>query len=154
MYKKIVKYTDYNGVERKEELYFNLTKAELTDMELSKDGGMVAFIKKITSTMNGRELSKMFKDLILMSYGEKSDDGRRFIKSSAISEAFSQTEAYSQIYMELLTDYDAAQAFVNGIMPADIQAEAAKLRASGKLAELGIDDPAELTPLTQAPADQ
>lgn len=138
MYSKTVKYTDYNGQERTEVCRFNLTKAELVEMQLSKDGGMESFIQKISSNLDGKELSKLFKDLILMSYGEKSDDGKRFMKSAAISEAFSQTEAYSQIYMELLTDYDAAQAFVNGIMPADIQAEAAKLKASGNLPEATI----------------
>lgn len=133
MYAKTIKYTDYNDVERTETFYFNLTKAELVNMQLSKDGGMEAFINKITSTMDGKELSKLFKELILMSYGEKSDDGRRFIKNQEIADSFSQTEAFSQLYMELLTNYDAAQAFVNGIMPKDIQEQAKKLAAEGKL---------------------
>ena len=133
MYSKTIKYLDYNDVERTETFSFNLTKAELVNMQLSKDGGMEAYINKITTTMDGKELSKLFKDLILMSYGEKSDDGKRFIKSPELSEAFAQTEAFSQLYMELLTNYDAAQAFVNGIMPKDIRAKAAELQAEGKL---------------------
>ena len=63
-------------------------------------------------------LIDLFKDLILRSYGEKSADGRRFIKSKELSTAFSQTEAYSELFMELVTDAEKAAEFVNGITPA------------------------------------
>ena len=118
MLKKTIKYTDYNGVEREEDFYFNLSKAEIAEMELEIPGGMTAMLQRITAAKDTPSLVKIFKDLILRSYGEKSADGKRFIKSKEISEAFSQTEAYSQLFMELATDADAASKFVNGIVPA------------------------------------
>lgn len=117
MIKKTITYTDYNGVERTENFYFNLSKAEVMEMELSADGGMTAAIQKIIDAKDIPSIIRVFKDLVLKSYGVKSDDGRRFIKSKEISEAFAQTEAYSQIFMELATDTEAASAFINGIIP-------------------------------------
>lgn len=118
MLKKTITYTDYNGVERTEDFMFNLTKAEILEMQLTKDGGMDAAIKKIVDAKDAPEIMKVFKDLILRSYGIVSDDGRRFIKSKEISDSFAQTEAFSMLFMELATDTDAASAFVNGIVPA------------------------------------
>lgn len=120
MLKKTITYTDYNGVERKEDFYFNFTKAELTDMNLSVQGGLQAMIQKIVDTQNVPEIAKIFKEMIFKAYGEKSSDGRRFVKSKEISEAFSQTEAYSELYMELATDSKAAADFVNGVMPREL----------------------------------
>lgn len=117
MLKKTVTYTDYNGVERTEDFYFNLTKAEITEMELSTEGGLEAMIRKIVAEKNAPAIIKIFKELVLKAYGEKSPDGRRFIKNDEVRDAFSQTEAYSEIFMELATDADAAAAFVNGITP-------------------------------------
>lgn len=125
MIKKTITYTDYNGVERTEDHYFNLTKAEIMEMELSTTGGLAEMIQKITAAQDAPAIIKLFKDLVLKSYGEKSPDGRRFIKSKEISDAFAQTEAYSQLFMELATDADAASKFVNGIMPADVAAQVA-----------------------------
>ena len=118
MLKKTITYKDYNGVERTEDFMFNLTKAEILEMQLTKDGGMDAAIKKIVDAKDAPEIMKVFKDLILKSYGIVSDDGRRFIKSKEISDSFAQTEAFSILFMELATDTDAASAFVNGIVPA------------------------------------
>lgn len=117
MLKKTITYVDYNEVERKEDFYFNLSKAELAEMELSTTGGLSALIKKVVETTDTPALIKLFKDLILRSYGEKSADGKRFIKSQELSEGFSQTEAYSVLFMELAVNSDAAAAFVNGIVP-------------------------------------
>ena len=117
MLKKTVTYNDYNGSERTEDFYFNLTKAEIMEMELTTVGGLSAMIEKIVAAKDGPTIIKTFKDLVLKAYGEKSADGRRFIKSPEIAEAFSQTEAYSQIFMELATDDEAAAKFVNGIIP-------------------------------------
>lgn len=125
MIKKTITYTDYNGVERTEDHYFNLTKAEIMEMELSTTGGLAEMIQKITAAQDAPAIIKLFKDLVLKSYGEKSPDGRRFIKSKEISDAFAQTEAYSQLFMELATDADAASKFVNGIMPTDVAAQVA-----------------------------
>lgn len=119
MLKKTISYTDYNGVERKEDFYFNLTKAELMEMELSTTGGLAEMLQKIVDAQDGPAIIKVFKDLVLRAYGEKSADGRRFIKSDEIAKAFSETEAYSQLFMELATDSTAAAEFVNGIVPAE-----------------------------------
>ena len=120
MLKKTIKYTDYNGVERTEDFYFNLNKAEIMEMQLTTVGGLDAYLKKIISAQDMPTLMRIFKDLVLKSYGVKSDDGRRFIKNEKLREEFEQTEAYSILYMELSTDSDAAAAFVNGIIPADV----------------------------------
>ena len=120
MIMKTIKYTDYDGVERSESFYFNLSKAELVSMDFEVDGGFKRKIEKVIEAQNQRELIEIFKDIIFRSYGEKSADGRRFIKSKEISEAFTQTEAYSELFMELATDATAAEAFIRGIMPPEI----------------------------------
>lgn len=122
MLKKTIKYTDYDGNEREEDFYFNLSKAEITEMELSKEGGMSEYIKKISATQNGPELIKLFKDIIIKSYGEKSLDGKRFIKNKELTEAFTQTEAYSELFVELASNADEAVKFINGIMPKNMTA--------------------------------
>ena len=121
MLKKTIKYTDYDGNEREEDFYFNLSKAEVTEMELSKEGGMSEYIKKISATQNGPELIKLFKDIIIKSYGEKSLDGKRFIKNKELTEAFIQTEAYSELFIELASNADEAAKFINGIMPKNMK---------------------------------
>jgi hypothetical protein len=118
MLKKTITYTDYNQAERTEDFYFNLTKAEVMEMEMSTSGGLAEMIKKIVAAKDAPAIIKVFKDLILKAYGEKSPDGKRFIKSEEITTAFAQTEAYSQLFMELATDPDKAAEFVNGIIPA------------------------------------
>lgn len=125
MIKKTVTYTDYNGLERTENFYFNLSKAEVLEMEMSTAGGMAESIQKIIDAKDTPAIIRVFKDLVLKAYGVKSDDGRRFIKSKELSEEFSQTEAYSQIFMELATNADEAAKFVNGIVPADLAQKAA-----------------------------
>lgn len=120
MLKKTITYTDYNGSERTEDFYFNLSKAEIMEMEMSTSGGLAEMITKIVAAQDAPAIIKIFKDLVLKAYGEKSPDGRRFIKNDEITAAFSQTEAYSQLFMELATDADAASKFVNGIIPADM----------------------------------
>lgn len=124
MLKKPITYTDYNGMERTEYFYFNLTKAELAEMELSVDGGYAEMAQRIADTKNGPELIKIFKELILKAYGEKSLDGRQFMKvdekGNPLSIGFSQTEAYSQLFMELATDANSASEFFMGIIPPDL----------------------------------
>lgn len=120
MLKKNIKYIDYDGVERDEDFYFNLSKAELMEMQASMEGGFKAYLEKIVKSLNVKEIMKVMKEIILKAYGIKSDDGKRFIKSEEISIAFSQTEAYSNLYMELCTNAAKAAEFVNGIMPAGL----------------------------------
>lgn len=124
MLKKTVTYTDYNGAERTEDFYFNLNKAEVMEMEMSTSGGLAEMITRIVAAQDAPAIIKIFKELVLKAYGVKSPDGKRFIKSEELSIEFSQTEAYSQIFMELATDADAASAFVNGIVPSDLAQQA------------------------------
>ena len=121
-----IKYTDFNGVEREEEFMFNLTEAEITEMELTKDGGLSDSIKKIISAQDTPEIIKTFKMLLLKSYGVKSADGRRFIKSKELTDEFTQTNAYSQLFMKLATDDIEANAFVNGIIPESMRERVAE----------------------------
>lgn len=120
MLKKTISYTDYDGLERTEEFRFNLTKAELMDMELTTVGTFSKLMQKIIDEKDMVRLAKYFKELILKSYGVKSDDGKRFIKSPELSEAFSQTEAYSELYMELLGNSEYAVKFIQQVMPKDL----------------------------------
>lgn len=126
MLRKLIEYTDYNGKTRKENFYFSLNKAELMEMELGTVGGMQNLIQLIIDKQDIPEIIKAFKMIILKSYGEKSADGVRFVKSDELSAAFSQTEAYSNLFMELISDGDAAAAFINGIVPADLQRSVAE----------------------------
>jgi hypothetical protein len=125
MLKKTITYVDYNDVEHTEDFYFNLSKAELVEMQWSVAGGLSRVLEKIVEETDMVQMSKLFKDIILKSYGEKSADGKRFVKSAEMSEAFEQSEAYSVLLMELLTDEQAAADFVNGLLPKDLAAAAA-----------------------------
>lgn len=133
MLKKTITYTDYDGRERTEDFYFNLTKAELIEMDFSAKGGMQKLLKQITETNDRKRLIELAKDLILRSYGVKSEDGRRFVKSKELSEEFSQTEAFSELFMEVGTDDGAAVAFVKGILPQGLAAEVDKAAAENLL---------------------
>lgn len=117
MLKKTITYTDYDGLERTEEFRFNLTKAELVDMELTTAGTFTETMKRIIAEKDIIRIAKLFKELLLKSYGVKSDDGKRFIKSQELSEAFSQTEAYSDLYIELLSNPDEAAKFFAEVAP-------------------------------------
>lgn len=110
-------YIDFNNMSRTEGFYFNLTEAEVTEMELSVDGGLVEMINRITAAKDGKQIIALFKDIVLRAYGEKSADGRRFVKNQEIRDAFAQTQAYSDLFMELATDAKKAAEFVNGIVP-------------------------------------
>ena len=120
MFAKKITYTDFNDVERTETFYFNLSKAEIAEMQVTTEGGLGEKLQKIIDSKDQAEIFKMFKYLILKAYGEKSEDGKRFVKSAELSEAFSQTAAYDDFFMELGTNSDAAQAFINGIIPKDL----------------------------------
>ena len=126
-----MKYTDYNGVEREEVFYFNITKAELMTQNLMTPGGLETKLKRIINSKDVPELTKYIQDIIKDSYGVKSDDGVRFIKSKELSEMFMQTEAYSVLFMEMVTDNKKASDFVNGILPKDLVEQAEKMEKQG-----------------------
>ena len=120
MLKKTVTYMDYNGVERTEDFYFNFSKAELLEMELSTVGGFSERVRKIIDAKDQPSLVKLIKDFVLDAYGEKSADGKRFMKNEEIRTAFVENPAYSAIFMELAMNADEAAKFVNGVAPADM----------------------------------
>ena len=121
MLKKTITYKDYNDNERTEDFYFNFSEAEAMELELTTTGGLTESIRRLVSAQDNPAIFKIFKNLMLKAYGEKSPDGKRFIKSEAISEAFSQTEAYSKFFMEIATDAKAATAFLDGVIPKNLK---------------------------------
>lgn len=130
MIKKTITYTDYNGNQRTENFYFNLTKAEVTRMEMSVQGGMAEMIDRIIAAQDAPSLIDTFEKMIQKSYGVKTPDGRGFIKRPEDLESFMATEAYSELFMELVTNAAAAAEFVNGIMPKDIETKPAPVADS------------------------
>ncbi len=119
MLKETIKYVDYDGNEREEEFRFNLSRAELIDMNFSEAGGLKAKIEKIVREKDTVEIYKMFTDIIKKAYGEKTADGKRFVKSKELSEAFMQTEAYSELMMKIVSDPNYAANFINAIIPSE-----------------------------------
>lgn len=117
MLKKTVTYTDYNGVERTEDFYFNLTRSELMEMHLTTEGGMDEKINSIIKAKSQPELEKLFKEILLKSYGKKSPDGRLFMKNDEIRAEFEASPVYDELYMKLFTDENTAADFVNGVIP-------------------------------------
>lgn len=117
MYRDHRTYVDFNGVERTEDFYFNLSKAEIADMELSTTGGIKDMVDKILEAKDQAKLVSLFKDLIRMAYGVKSEDGRNFIKNDKVREDYFSTNAYSDLYMELATNDQFASQFFEAILP-------------------------------------
>lgn len=119
MLRKEIEYVNYNGETVKETFYFNLSKSELVMWQSSEDGGLTAKLQAIIDRKDGKSIMKTFHDVIMRAYGEKSDDGRRFMKSDELSKAFSETPAFDVLFQELLSSPESALGFVNQIMPAD-----------------------------------
>ena len=143
MLKKTITYEDYDGNTRTEDLYFFISEAELMEIELTTPGGFANKLERITKAQDGAEIMRIFKELILNAYGEKSEDGRSFIKKKngvRLSEAFEQTEAYNKLYTELLMNPDKASAFVNGIMPKNIMDKVNKMEPQAKTTGLPSGD--------------
>ena len=124
MLKKTIKYVDYDGDEREEDFYFNLNKAELVQMNLNEEGGLENTLRRIISEKDIRAVGAMVRDIILKAYGTKSPDGRRFVKSEEASRAFEETVAFSELYVELLSDAEKLAAFVEGTIPQSLLASA------------------------------
>lgn len=138
MYKKTIAFTDYNGIDREEDFYFNLNESEVTKLELRVPGGLTAMMQRIVKKMDAQQIIDTFEDLIRQSYGEKSPDGREFVKKPELVERFMQTEAYNKLFMELCTDSKAAAEFFNNIVPQNMNAD-----AGGKIANPPTIVPAE-----------
>lgn len=132
MLKETITYINFDGVEVKKDLYFNLTKAELTQMQLEEKGGLAAKLQTIVDEKDSTKIIAVFKDLVLKAYGEKSPDGEYFFKSDEIRAKFEATQAYSDFYMKLVSDPDKAAAFIKAVLPQDI------------LVEKPVDKPAEI----------
>ena len=132
MIKETITFTDYNGGTRTEDFYFHLNKAEIMKMEMSTAGGLAERIQRVVAAQDQPSIIAIFEDLIQKSYGVKTPDGKGFLKRKEDLEAFVATEAYSELFMKLATDADAAARFVNGIVPADITAQAAPALTSIK----------------------
>lgn len=126
MLKKTITFKDLDGHDVTEDFYFNLNKAEIAEMELSYQGGLGAHLTEIVESNNGGEIIKTFKELLVKSIGERSEDGRRFIKNDEVVSQFMQSDAYSVFFMELVTDANAASNFISAILPADLADEVAK----------------------------
>lgn len=127
MLKKTITYEDFNGNEVSEDFFFHLSKAELVEMEVSHKGGLAESLQKILADEDGKSIIAEFKNIILSAYGKRSEDGKRFVKNSTTREEFESSEAYSALFMELVTNADAAVEFVNGIVPSGLDEEAAKI---------------------------
>ena len=121
MIKQTITYEDFNGNKQTEDFYFNLTKAELIELEVEKDGGMASWLSGVVAAESKKELVDTFKKIILLSYGKKSEDGKRFIKSQELRDEFEQHAAYAELFMMLAEDDKAAAAFINGVVPQEAQ---------------------------------
>jgi hypothetical protein len=128
--KKSITYEDFNGETVTEDHYFHLSKADLVELEVSHQGGLQAWITRIIETEDAKALIDEFKKLILSSYGKKTDDGRRFIKNQGMREGFESSPAYEELFMELVTDAEAAAEFVNGIVPKGLESDMKKMKGS------------------------
>ena len=117
MLQKTITYTDYDGNERTEDFYFNISKAELTELQYSVKGGLKNILEKAVKEKDGPTIMQLSKEIVLKAYGVKSNDGRRFMKSEELTKEFAETEAYVNLFMELATDEKAAIAFAEGVMP-------------------------------------
>lgn len=122
MLKRTINYEDYDGNPQSRVCHFNLTKAELVELEASVDGGLEQKLREITEAVNVKELIALFKKIILISYGVR--EGDRFVKNDEVRDAFTQTPAYSALFMELATDADEAATFMNSVLPKDLTAPA------------------------------
>ena len=116
MYKKTIKYVDFNGVEREEDFYFHMTKAEAIKAEMSEKGGLTAAITQIAAEDDAENLFRLFEKIVRMAYGKRSVDGKSFIKKPEYADEFLSSEAYSNLFMEFMEDANKASEFVNGIL--------------------------------------
>lgn len=162
MLKKTIKFSNLDGEEVSEDFYFHISKAELIEMEMSHSGGLSEWLRNVVADEDGKSIISEFKKIILGAYGERSPDGRRFIKNQELRDEFEQTDAYSVLFVELVTNTDAAIEFVNGVMPQGLVEEAAKIAAAANGGESGtknvedqqVDEPRITIRMTKAEVAQ
>lgn len=153
MLTKEITYEDFNGHVRTESFYFNLNESELAELTYSEDGGLPGVMKKIIATENVPKLMSYFKKIILLAYGEKSNDGRRLIKSEELSKEFEQTNAYDKLFMELFTDGKKANEFFKSIIPSSLRAQIEEEEKNGKTGIDAIKSKANIAALPTTNAD-
>ena len=146
MLKREIKYTDFDGNKASDTFYFNITKSEIVELEVERDGGMEGYIKRIINAEDNHALVAEFKKIILLAYGQKSPDGKRFIKTDQLREEFSQTAAFDELFIELATKDGAAADFFIGVLPADVSQAA---QAQELLPQPNIQPAENLRPLPQ-----
>lgn len=128
MLKKTIEFEDYDGNMRKEDHYFNLNKAEVIKwLTTTGDYTLDKVLDRLSTERNGKKIMEIFEGLIHLSYGKKSLDGRKFEKTDEIWNDFYQTEAYSVLFTELVTDARKAAEFVNRIIPKSLSDEVEKI---------------------------
>lgn len=161
MIKKTITYVDFNDEKHTEDFFFNLTQTELAEMEISRvkvgpdgatvSGGMVEVLKRVVAEGEGAKIMKVFKDFLFMAYGQKSPDGKRFIKSRELSDEFAQSAAYDVLFMELMTNSTYAAEFMTALLPAGLrevanQSNAQTARERSEAQMQGFRKPEEKTP--------
>lgn len=151
MLKKSITYTNFNDEEVTEEFYFNLSKAELVKMEVSRDGGMKEHLERIVATNDGKQIIAEMEKIVQAAYGVKSEDGKRFIKTPELWEEFKTSEAYSVFFMELVTQADKAAEFVNAVIPRDLQEQVSRAQMEIAAEEATADEPKPLVEPEDAP---
>lgn len=134
MLKKTIKYRDLDGNEVEDDFYFNLNKAEILELEVSKKGGLTAYFQQLVDAEDAAQIIGIFKEIMELSIGKRSADGKKFIKNQEIRDEFFQSDAYSTLFMEFLDNpsEEMGAAFMRGIVPADIAAELPALTRSGE----------------------
>lgn len=126
MIKKTVTYEDFDGNMQTDTFYFNLTKAEILEMEVRYEGGLHDLLVKIVKEKDNKKILSHFKEIILDAYGIRSDDGRGFKKSDELREAFADSAAFQELWLEIATSEESGAAFINGIVPKQLKEEATK----------------------------
>lgn len=150
MYKRTIKYTDFNGVERTQDFYFYLSKTNLTKLNSRVEGGIQNKFEKMINKIDVKELVATVEELILSAYGEKSDDGTRFIQNEKLSTEFSQTPAYDDLFMSLINDPDALADFIKKILPQDLQVKIEEEMAKGNVPNIVPEsEPAKVTDISK-----
>lgn len=136
MYKKTIKYEDFNGVVRNEDFYFYLSKTQLTRLNSRIEGGIQDKFERIVNKLDVKQLVETVEDLILSAYGEKSEDGKRFIQTPEVRQSFEQTNAYDQLFMELINSPDGLADFIKKVLPQDLQIKIEEEQKKGNIPEI------------------